>query len=181
MRNLIISIVVLACMAFIGYYLYDYYKIPDSPEGNYVTDIEYPDMNGNPLPLSSLKGNLVLIEFWAGWCGPCRFQSPQLVALYRKYHNAQFSHAKGFEIYSISLDVNRDFWMRAIEQDGLIWKSHVSDLRGWNSDAASRFGIRSIPANFLVDANGKIVGKNLTPAEIENYLQKNLKQPHSQN
>ncbi|MBX7140646.1 MAG: TlpA family protein disulfide reductase [Chitinophagales bacterium] len=175
-RNLIIAGIVLACIAFIGYYFYDYYKIPDSPEGNYVTDIVYPDVNGNPLPLSSLKGNIVLIDFWAGWCGPCRYLSPQLVSLYKQYHRAKFRSAIGFEIYSVSLDVNRDYWLHAIEQDGLIWKSHVSDLRGWSSDAAERFGIRSIPASILVDENGKIIGKNLTPAEIEDKLKARLSQ-----
>jgi len=173
-RNLIISVVVLACIAFIGYYFYDYYKIPDSPDGNYVNEVVYPDVNGNPLPLSSLKGNIILIDFWAGWCGPCRNENPHLVSLYEKYHSAKFEKAKGFEIYSISLDVNHDFWLYAIQQDRLPWKSQVSDLKGWNSDAAQRFGIRSIPASILIDEKGKILGKNLTPAEIAQKLDERL-------
>ena len=174
MRNLVISVVVLVCLAFIGYYFYDYYKIPDSPDGSYVTEVIYPDVNGQPLPLSSLKGNIILIDFWAGWCGPCRYENPHLVSLYQNFHTAKFRDAKGFEIYSISLDVDRDFWLHAIQQDGLPWKSQVSDLRGWNSDAAQRFGVRSIPANILIDEKGKILGKNLTAEEIENILRKRM-------
>lgn len=174
-RNLVISVIVLACIAFIAYYFYDYYKIPDSPEGDRVTEIVYPDVNGNPLPLSSLKGNIVLIDFWASWCGPCRYENPHLVQLYQKFHSQKFKTASGFEIYSISLDVNRGSWLSAIQQDGLTWRSHVSDLRGWSSDAAERFGVRSIPASILIDENGKIIGKNLTPAEIEDALRKRMK------
>src|SRR6185295_14192417 len=150
-RNLITSAIVLACIAFIAYYFYDYYKIPDSPEGNRVTELSYPGVNGNPISISYLKGNIVLIDFWASWCGPCRYENPALVQLYQQYHSVKFKDANGFEIYSISLDANRDSWMRAIAEDGLVWKSHVSDLQGWNSDAAAKFGIRSIPASILID------------------------------
>lgn len=173
-RNLIISIVVLASIAFIGYYFYDYYKIPDSPEGNRISELSYPGIDGNPVSLSSMKGKIVLIDFWASWCGPCRYENPRLVKLYQQYRNMKFKDSSGFDIYSISLDANRDAWMRAIFEDGLVWKSHVSELRGWNSGAAEKFGIRSIPASFLIDGEGKIIAKNLTPSEIEDELEKRI-------
>ena len=173
-RNLITSVVVLACIAFIAYYFYDYYKIPDSPEGSRVTELSYPGVDGNPISISSLKGNIVLIDFWASWCGPCRYENPELVKLYQQYHSIKFKGANGFEIYSISLDVNREAWMHAIAEDGLVWKNHVSDLHGWNSDAATKFNVRSIPSSILIDENGKIIGRNLTPSEIGDELEKRL-------
>lgn len=174
-RNLIIATIVFASLAFVVYYFYDYYKIPDPPEGNRVTELSYPGMDGKQISISSLKGNMVLIDFWASWCGPCRNENPQLVNLYNTYHSQQFGDAKGFDIYSISLDVNRDAWQHAIAEDGLLWKNQVSDLGGWNSDAAQKFGIRSIPASILIDEDGKILGKNLTPQEIRDVLEKRKK------
>jgi thiol-disulfide isomerase/thioredoxin len=174
-RNLILSVVVFGCLAFIAYYIYDYYKIPDSPQGNYVTDLSYPGADGNPISISLLKGNIVLIDFWASWCGPCRYQNPELVKLYQDFHQVKFKDADGFAIYSISLDMNREAWLHAITQDGLVWPHHVSDLKGWNSDAAARFGVRSIPASILIDEKGKIIGKNLTPSEIREHLEKRIK------
>ena len=175
-RNLIIAVIVLGCIAFITYYFYDYYKIPDSPEGNRVTELSYPDPNGNQIPLSSLKGNIVLIDFWASWCMPCRAENPHLVQVYDKFHAARFKDADGFEVYSISFDVNRERWISAIQQDRLRWRNHVSDLHGWSSDAAVRFNVRSIPANILIDETGMIIGRNLTASEIEHALEKRLQE-----
>ncbi|MHA4895881.1 redoxin domain-containing protein [Pedobacter sp. PWIIR3] len=122
-----------------------------------------PDRDGKPLSLASLKGKVVLVDFWASWCGPCRKENPNLVMAYSKYHD------QGFEIIGISLDDKKDNWSKAIEADKLTWL-HASDLKGWKSDLALEYGIRSIPMNFLVDADGKIIAKDLRGDALEKKL-----------
>ena len=96
----------------------------------------------------------LLLDFWASWCGPCMGEVPYLVQTYREFHD------KGFEIFAVSLDNNREHWLDAIESKGMNWL-HVSDLQGWQNAAATDYGVRSIPANFLLDAEGTIVATNL--------------------
>jgi thiol-disulfide isomerase/thioredoxin len=123
--------------------------------------------------LSDYKGKLVLVDFWASWCGPCRRDNPNIVSVYSKLNKAAFITADGFEVISISLDGLTDRkgnqkqenakldWTNAIEEDQLTWKGHGSQLKGWKSDIAKLYHINSIPSNFLVDENGIIIAKNL--------------------
>ncbi len=116
-------------------------------------DIDLPNPEGKRIKLSSLRGKVVVLDFWASWCGPCRrFGSPELVALYKKYNG------KAFDIYSVSLDrpEGKSDWLSAIQQDGLVWKNHVSDLQFWKSEAAQMYSINSIPAMYLLDKKGVI-------------------------
>lgn len=138
--------------------------------GNRAPEIMMPSPKGNVITLSSLKGKLVLIDFWASWCGPCRAENPAVVKAYTKYHNLDFKTGKGFEILSVSLDQNEMAWQKAIEKDQLTWPYHVSDLQGWSNAAAVRYGISGIPYNFLVDANGIIIAKNLRGEALEQAL-----------
>ncbi|MBL7816640.1 MAG: TlpA family protein disulfide reductase [Saprospiraceae bacterium] len=118
-------------------------------------DIAQTDTSGVVRKLSDLKGKIVLIDFWASWCGPCRKENPTVVAAYKKYRD------KGFEVFSVSLDQDRTRWINAIEQDGLIWSNHVSDLRYWQNEAATKYGVTSIPKTVLLDRNGIITDHNL--------------------
>lgn len=109
---------------------------------------------GKVLTLSSLRGKMVLIDFWASWCGPCRKESPNVVEAYQKYHSKAFKGAKGFEVFSVSLDQNQEAWKQAIQTDHLAWKYHVLDEKGL---AAANYQVATIPNAFLVNGAGEII------------------------
>jgi len=138
--------------------------------GQTAPELKFKDPSGKDIALSSLRGKVVLIDFWASWCGPCRMENPNVVSAYQKFKSAKFKGAKGFEIYGVSLDKNADAWKAAIAKDGLNWPN-VSDLGGWSSAPAQVYGVNSIPANFLLDANGVIVAKNLHGANLHAAIQ----------
>lgn len=120
--------------------------------------------NGDTIQLKDLQGNYVLVDFWASWCGPCRQENPNVVRLYKQYHE------KGFEIFSVSLDTNKDQWLKAIKKDGLIWKNHGCDFGYWNSAPAQQYAVQSIPATFLLDKTGKVIAKNLRGEQLAQKL-----------
>jgi len=131
--------------------------------GQPAPEIALPSPDGDVLKLSSLKGNYVLVDFWAAWCRPCRAENPNVVRMYNEYSD------KNFEILGVSLDRNRDAWLKAINDDGLKWK-HVSDLKYFNSEAAADYKINAIPATYLIGPDGEIIAKNLRGPSLEAKL-----------
>ncbi len=131
--------------------------------GKVAPDFTLNDTKGNPVSLSSLRGKIVLLDFWASWCGPCRRENPNVKKLYNKYKN------KGFEVMSVSLDRKRAPWLAAIQKDDLPW-IHVSDVKGWKCAPAQLYKVRSIPATFLLDKEGRIIAKGLRGPMLEQKL-----------
>ncbi len=138
--------------------------------GNRAPELAYASPDGKTIALSEFRGKLVLIDFWAGWCMPCRIENPNLVQVYNKYKDKKLKGGDGFTIYSVSLDLSKDSWTEAIKSDGLVWEAHVSDLLGWKSVPASQYQIVSIPANFLIDGGGIIIAKNLRAETLEQAM-----------
>ena len=143
--------------------------------GNKAPEIVMNSPTGKSIALSSLQGKLVLIDFWASWCGPCRGENPAVVAAYNKYHALNFKNGNGFDIYSVSLDQNQAAWVKAIEKDKLAWPSHVCDFFYWQSPVAQQYQIQGIPYNFLINKDGIIIAKNLRGDMLEKTLEQQLK------
>ena len=136
--------------------------------GQPAPELSLPDLQGNRVSLSALKGKLVLIDFWASWCGPCRQNNPHLVRLYRKYHD------KGLEIYGISIDDNPEAWKKAVSQDKLTW-IQVNDIKGWDAPSAILYGVDAIPASCLIDREGVVRKINAVGWDLESEIKKCLK------
>jgi thiol-disulfide isomerase/thioredoxin len=132
--------------------------------GNVAPELILSSPDGKEIKLSSLRGKVVLIDFWASWCGPCRKSNPELVKLYAKFKS------KGFTIYSVSLDSDKEAWKGAIKADGLSWPNHVSDLKQWKTPLISLYNLSSIPFTVLVNKKGDIVGTNLHGAQLESKI-----------
>lgn len=132
--------------------------------GQVAPEIALPNPEGDTVKLSSLRGNYVLLDFWAKWCKPCRMENPNVVRMYQKYND------KGFEVFGVSLDRNKQDWLQAIEEDNLTW-THVSDLKYWNSEAAKTYGVNAIPFALLLNPEGEIIAKNLRGQALERKLE----------
>jgi peroxiredoxin len=142
----------------------------ESAPGALATDISLPTPQGDTIKLSSTRGTVVLLDFWASWCAPCRKENPNLVNAYNKYHS------KGFQIFQVSLDKTKEAWMKGIEEDHLDKWIHVSDVKFWNSIVVSLYKIESIPCNYLLDKDGHIIASNLRGEQLQDKLAEIFKQ-----
>ncbi len=152
-----------------GFYAWMNDKLKMAP-GSPAPDFTVTDPDGKPLALSSFKGKILLVDFWASWCGPCRKENPNVVRLYKEYKD------KGLEIFGVSLDEDKAKWLDAIAKDGLTWK-HGSELRGWNSTFCPLYGIQGIPFTVLLDREGNIIATNLRGPSLEMKLAQLFSQP----
>lgn len=134
-------------------------------------EIEAENIDGEKVSLSDLRGKLVLVDFWASWCPPCRKENPHLVKLYKEYKDTRFVNGNGFTIFSVSLDRDEPSWRDAIEKDGLNWPWQICDLQGARSAHAQAYEVMAIPASFLLDQNGVIIGTNLRGEQLDATLE----------
>ena len=147
-----------------------WYKMPGQSNGAVAPDFVGYMPNGYSLRLSDFQGQLVFLDFWGSWCGPCRVFNKDLVQLYDKYKNAKFQNESKFTIISVGIETKKEAWLAAIAKDGLVWEHHVSDLNRLNDRVALLYGIKEIPNSFLIDGTGKIIGVNLLKEKLDEIL-----------
>jgi thiol-disulfide isomerase/thioredoxin len=151
----------------------------DQPKSGFVNgmtlpNITVPDTTGKEVKLSDYKGSIVLIDFWASWCKPCRKVNPKMMKVYNKYENAQFKNAQRFVVLSVSLDSDKEAWLKAMKDDGIESFINLSELNGWKSSAVGLYKFSAIPASFLIDENGTIIGKDLQWRDLDLILSKRV-------
>ncbi len=157
------TLILLSLLALVAFVFYKY-RQPRFVAGENAPDFEVGLLTGERAKLSDLKGKYVLLQFWGSWCGPCRRENPELVALYQKYHD------RGFEIFSIGLEQNPRAWQSAIAQDGMVWKYHSMESAEFKGGRAEQFNVHQIPTTFLINAQGVIMGVSLKPEYIDKML-----------
>lgn len=142
-------------------------RLAKTDQGAKAPDFTLADVNGNEVTMSSVKGKIKIIDFWASWCGPCRLNNPALRKLYDEYHN------KGLEIIGVSLDTDKTSWQKAIEKDGLIW-INVSSLKGWKCETISLYSVSGVPSLFVLDENNNIIATGLRGDNLKTFVRENL-------
>ncbi len=141
-----------------------WFKVPKFVNGEHAADFSALLADGSTARLSELRGQYVLLQFWGSWCGPCRAENQALAPLYRKFHD------RGFEVFSVGIEAQRGRWLRAIESDSLAWRFHTVEPVDFSGPIAKQYGVRQIPATWLIDPKGTIIGVNLSPEKMDALL-----------
>jgi thiol-disulfide isomerase/thioredoxin len=139
--------------------------------GEKAPEIALPDPEDSIRKLSSHQGKLVLVQFWASWCKTCRVENRDFTKLYKEFKDSSFRDGQGFEIFSVSLDINKNQWTNAIKNDKLVWSGHVSDLKKWESSVVDDYNFKYLPHNLLIDSTGKVVAKELYGERLRLFLE----------
>ena len=169
--RLVLILIIAVAGIYIGKY---FYQKPQFVNGQKALDFQATTINNQTFTLSDLRGSYVLLDFWGSWCGPCRMENPNWVALNQKMAGQKLPNAKAFHIVSVGVEYNAENWKRAIEYDGLSWPLHILDLSSsvkfFNSPIAKLYKVHALPSNYLIDPNGIIIGVNMTPETVEKLI-----------
>lgn len=156
-----------------------WYMTPKFSEGQDIPAFKATLINGQNFSLSDLQGNLVLLDFWGSWCGPCRAKNPELVRIYDQFHGKKFTQFDDFEVVSVAIDRNEKAWKNAIAKDNLHWSHHILDVstnfKFFNGVVAKEFGVKEVPSNYLLNEKGEIIGVNLKMPDLEKILAEKAK------
>lgn len=167
--------VVIAALLLIGFFARYLYRTPSYVNGEKATDITGVMPSGDTVRLSDIRNKYILLDFWGSWCGPCLAEVPDLILLYNKYHDQAFQDADGFEIFSVGIEKDKRRWFQTIQYEGMRWQYHVSDLQNFDSPIAKQYGVRFIPAKFLIAPDGMIIAVNQPVGDIEKILESKLR------
>lgn len=165
MKRLVFPILIL-----LGFLAYKWYQLPGYNKGEKSPDFSATLLNGKDFKLSDLQGDVVLLDFWGSWCGPCRKENPELVKLYNEYESKKLKSGASFEIVSVAIETKADRCEKAIKKDGLRWPYHIVLLDRFKSPLAQQYKVREIPTKYLLDTNGEITMVNPSFEEIRQYL-----------